>query len=380
MSPPSPPPAVPAEVRDLLALHHIDGLGPQRIAALLERFGTARRALEASATELREVDGIGKELSAALAGAGAIDVGPEVERIAREGVCLLARNQPGYPAWLASIPAAPWLLYVRGSIVPADERAVALVGTRHPTAYGRKVARTLAEGLAREGVTVVSGLARGIDGIAHQGALDAGGRTLAVLAGGLLRLYPPEHKELAAQVVGSGALVTESALGHEPLAGLFPARNRIISGLSRVVVIVQAPVKSGALITAERAGDQGRTVMAVPGPIDDQACEGCNRLIRDGAVLCGGVRDILEELDGVSAAAAAVQAEIRQVTAAPAGPPPGLDETQRKVWEALGEGPRSIDALARQLALGAGPLAVLLMGMQMKRLVRQLPGNRYERG
>jgi DNA processing protein len=266
-------------------------------------------------------------------------------------------------------------LYLRGDLAPADERAVALVGTRTPDAAGQRIARCLAEGLARAGVTVVSGLARGIDSTAHRGALGGGGRTIAVLAGGLARIYPPEHRDLAEQVAGRGALVCESAMDQEPLKGLFPARNRIISGLSRVVVIVQADADSGSLITARHAGDQGRTVMAVPGPIEGTLHDGCHRLLRDGAVLCRGVDDILEELDGVSAT---VQ---RPAPASPAAPavPPGLDEAQRRVWELLGGGPRAIDEIARQLALGVPQLSGVLLGLEMRRVVRRLPGNRYER-
>jgi DNA processing protein len=370
------------EVQALLALQLADGLGPVRIAALLERFGAARRALVASQAELLQVPGIGAQLSAGLPSLFRnLDVPSEVRRIEAAGVGLLALGQPGYPAGLADLPAAPRLLFVKGNILPEDARAVALVGTRHPTAYGRKVAKALAEGLARAGVVVVSGLARGIDGIAHRGALDGAGRTLAVLAGGLSRIYPPEHRALADEVASRGALVAESAMLQEPTKGLFPARNRIISGLSRVVVIVQAAAKSGALITAEHAADQGRTVMAVPGTIDDEACVGCNALIRDGAVLCRSVHDVLEELDGVSAVASRRKAE-DAAAAKPlglGGPPEGLDGEQGRVWEALAAGSRSIDELAQGLAMTAPALAGVLLLMEMKKVVRRLPGNRYER-
>src|SRR5207248_2169597 len=171
------------------------------------------------------------------------------------------------------------------------------------------------------------------DGCAHRGALQAGGRTLAVLAGGLSRIYPPEHKELARQVAGAGALLSEAAMGMEPMAGMFPARNRIISGLSRAVVIVEAAEKSGALITASHAAEQGRPVFAVPGPIDSPASGGTNELLREGAVLCRGAADVLEELEGVSA----VASPGGKTAAAPATPPPGLDAEQLRVWEALAE-------------------------------------------
>ena len=181
---------------------------------------------------------------------------------------LLVKDATDYPASIGSIPDPPLLLYIRGELTPADAVAVAMVGSRQCTDYGRRIAARLAGGLARAGATVISGLARGIDGVAHRAALEAKGRTVAVLAGGLSRIYPPEHKDLADQVAASGALLTESSMAQEPLPGLFPARNRLISGLSRVVIVVEAGEGSGALHTAHHAAEQGRTVMAVPGPVD----------------------------------------------------------------------------------------------------------------
>jgi DNA processing protein len=313
-----------------------------------------------------------------------VDVTAELARVERAGVWLAARGGPDYPAALADLPGAPALLYVRGTLSAADARAVALVGSRRCSDYGRRVAARLAAGLARAGVTVVSGLARGIDGVAHKQALAAGGRTLAVLAGGLGRIYPPEHTPLADEVARSGALVSEASMGQEPLAGLFPVRNRIISGLSRAVVVVEAPARSGALITAEHAAEQGRSVLAVPGLVDGEGSAGCHELIRQGAVLCRGVEDVLEEVDGVSAREVAARAEARrqgegQPAAAPAGPPLGLDEGQRRVWEFLSGGTRSVDELAQHLGVGVPQLSGVLMSLEMKRVVRRLPGNRYER-
>jgi DNA processing protein len=379
------PEPISAELRDLLTLHLTPGLGPQRIAALLERFGSAGRALRASTAELLEMPSIGGKLAQELVRArGEVDVAAELARVERAGVWLTARGGPGYPAPLTDLPGAPALLYVRGTLTAADARAVALVGSRRCSDYGRRVAARLAAGLARAGVTVVSGLARGIDGVAHKQALAAGGRTLAVLAGGLGRIYPPEHASLADEVAGCGALVSEASMGQEPLAGLFPVRNRIISGLSRAVVVVEAPARSGALITAEHAAEQGRTVLAVPGLVDAEGNAGCHDLIRQGAVLCRGVEDVLEEVDGVSAREMAARTEAKRAgaapaNAAPAGPPPGLDEGQRRVWEFLGGGARSVDELAQALGLGVPQLSGVLMNLEMKRAVRRLPGNRYER-
>jgi DNA processing protein len=370
---------VSAEVRDLLALHLVPGLGPRRTSALLHHFGSAGAALRAGADRLLHVPGIGDTLARELPPAmAAADVDAELALIEKSGVQLLAINTPSYPASVAAIPDPPHLLYLRGTLTDADARAVALVGSRRCTTYGRRMAERLASGLARAGVTVISGLARGIDGIAHQAALDAGGRTHAVLAGGLSRIYPPEHADLARAVEASGGLLTESHMGQSPEAGLFPARNRIISGLSQVIVIVEAPEKSGALITAEHALDQGRTVMAVPGPADVPTSGGCHSLLRQGAVLCRSADDVLEELHGVSAMALAAK-DSAVPPPAPSGPPPGLDETQRRIWDFLGSSPHSVDEMAQQLALPVQQLTTTLLMLEMKKVVRRLPGNRYER-
>lgn len=286
-----------AEMRDLLALHLVPGLGPRLTAALLERFGSAAAVLQAHDEQLREVPHIGAKLAHDIRQAlSRIDVEAELARIARFDIHLHVLGTPEYPASLATIVDPPHLLYVRGTLIVSDANAVALVGSRHCTAYGKRVAERLATGLARAGFTVISGLARGIDGVAHQAALKAGGRTLAVLAGGLSRIYPPEHAKLALEVQAAGALISEAAMELEPMAGMFPARNRLISGMSRGVVIVEAAERSGALITATHAADQGRPVFAVPGPIDSPASSGTNALIRKGAILVRGVEDILDGL------------------------------------------------------------------------------------
>jgi DNA processing protein len=360
----------------LLALHLTPGLGPIRIAALIEHFGSAAAARAATASALQNVPGIGSQLSSQLAQQlPNVDIDTEIARAARAGARILALGTPDYPPHLATIPAAPPILYALGGLTAGDERGVSLVGTRNPNAYGKRVAKQLAEGLARAGVTVVSGMARGVDGIAHRAALDAGGRTVAVLGSGLSRLYPPEHAALAEAIAKSGAVVSECFMEEGPSKGSFPARNRII-------VIVQAPRESGALITATHAAEQGKTVLAVPGPIDDDAQAGCLHLLRQGAVLCRGVDDILEELDGVSAqAVASVQRNLFDAPepACVAGPPPGMDAVQMRVWDFLEGGARSVDEVARHVAIAIPALSGVLMMMEMNRAVRRLPGNRYER-
>jgi len=366
------------EVRDLLTLSLVPGIGPRLTAALLERFGSAAAALHASAAQLCEVPYISPRLAELLTQAlTRSDATAELERLDRHGVRLIALGTPEYPPALANIPDPPHLLYVRGTLTAADAKAVALVGSRHCTDYGRRVAARLSAGLARAGVTVISGLARGIDGVAHRAVLQAGGRTLAVLAGGLSRIYPPEHADLAREVEASGAVLTESKMEQEPLAGLFPVRNRIISGLSRAVVLIEAAQKSGALITASHAAEQGRTVMAVPGPVDAASSGGTHELIRKGAILCRGVEDILEELHGVSAMAGTEKRDA-SAPAVPSGPPPGLDDAQRRIWDMLTEACH-LDQLVQRLGLAVPQVSGALMMLEMKKVVRRLPGNRYER-
>lgn len=358
------------EVRDLLALHLVPGLGPKLTLALLHHFGSAKDARLATAGDLRSVPHIGAKLSEELALAlGRVDVDAELELMDRQGVHLLALGLPDYPPSLAEITDAPQLLYVRGRIDPADQNAIALVGSRQCTAYGRRVADKLASGLVHAGFTINSGLARGIDGVVHRAALEAGGRTLAVLAGGLSKIYPPEHADLARAVEAQGALITESAMKMEPMAAMFPARNRLISGLSRGVVIIEAAERSGALITARHAAEQGREVFAVPGPVDSPASAGTLLLIRQGAKLVRGVDDILEELGGKPSAQPAMTAS----------KPPELEADQLRIWEFLAEQTRHVDDIARHLGLASGDLGGLLMRMELKKIIRRLPGNQYER-
>jgi DNA processing protein len=369
--------SLPSDLHDLLVLQLVPGIGPRLTAALLERFGSAGNALRASADELAEIPYLSARLAQDLTKAfETVDVGSEIERLERFGVRLVALGTPEYPATLATIPDPPHLLYVRGNLNAADANAVALVGSRSCSDYGKRVANRLATGLVRAGMTVVSGLARGIDGVAHRAALQAGGRTLAVLAGGLSRIYPPEHKGLADEVAASGALLTEARMSQEPLAGLFPVRNRIISGLCRAIVLVEAAEKSGALITATHAAEQGRSVLAVPGAIDSAASGGTHELIRKGAILCRGVEDILEEIHGVSELA---PPEESKAPPSSPGPPPGLEEGERRVWDFLADGPHHLDEIVQNLKLSVPQATTTLVRLEMKKIVRRLPGNRYER-
>ncbi|HUR55394.1 MAG TPA: DNA-processing protein DprA [Gemmataceae bacterium] len=379
------PPA--PDVLDHLALALVPGLGPKLTAALLERFGSAAAARRATAAELRDIPHIGDRTADAFAATlRNVDLEPELRLLERHGVRVVPRGFPGFPPSVAGLVNPPGLLYFRGEWTEADAGAVAIVGSRACTGYGKKLAEQIARGLARAGLTGVSGLARGIDGCAPRGALDAGGRTVAVLAGGLSKIYPPEHADLAEQVAKQGGLVTETPMTVEPQPGMFPARNRIISGLSRAVVVIEANAKSGALITARHAAEQGREVFAVPGAADSSASAGCLELIRSGARLVRSADDILEDLRGIAAPEYAKQESgvRRQESAKPqqpeplTAPMPVLDVVQQRVFDALAAR-RHGDELTRELALPVSELSRVLMQLEMKRLVRKLPGNFYER-
>ena len=380
---------------DHLALALVPGLGPKLTAALLERFGSPAAALRATAAELLEIPHIGEKMAGSLSAAmRTVDIGPELDLLTRHGVRLVPLGWAGYPPPLASVVAPPPLLYFRGAWTEVDTNAIGIVGSRAFTAYGRKMAEQLARDLVRAGFTIVSGLARGIDGVAHRAALDAGGRTIAVLAGGLSSIYPPEHTDLADAVAKQGAVVTETPMAVAPQPGMFPARNRIISGLSRAVIVVEANAKSGALITATHAGEQGREVFAVPGAADSPASAGCLELIRKGARLIRNADDVLEDLKGISVAdyngppsggrkppvlaPQASEQKDKHEPDAPRPPLPVLDATQQRVFDALAS-KRHADELARELGLSAGDLARTLMQLELKKVVRRLPGNFYER-
>ena len=400
-------PDFPDEINDHLALALVPGLGPKLTAAVLAAFGSPAAARRATAAQLRGIPHVGGKTAESFAAAlRAVDIEPELRLLGRHGVRPVPLGFPGYPPPLAGVTSPPPLLYFRGEWVDADANAVGIVGSRACTGYGRKVTEQIARGLARAGVTVVSGLARGIDGVAHRAALDAGGRTVAVLAGGLSVIYPPEHAGLADDVAAGGALLTETPMTVAPQPGMFPARNRIISALSRAVVVVEANVRSGALITARHALEQGREVYAVPGQVDSPASAGCLELIRNGARLVRSADDILDDLKGIATAEYGEQGrgaggKGREQSSKsnlfpdetppnlapgpsplaptpPPDPPPTLDPLQQRVFDLLASR-RLGDDLAREAGVAVGDLSRTLMQLELKRLVRRLPGNYYER-
>ncbi len=366
------------EERDWLALHLVPGIGPKLSAALLRCFGTSAAVAAASPAELLEIPYLPATTAEALRNSlGSRDVDAELSLMEAHQVRLIRLGTPEYPPALATISVPPRFLYVRGAL-EKTAHAIAIVGSRQCTSYGRRIAERLAADLAQAGYTVVSGLARGIDACAHRGALSAQGRTVAVLAGGLSRIYPPEHGELADEVAASGALLTESAMRMEPMAGMFPARNRIISGLCRAVVLVEANEKSGALITARHAAEQGREVFAVPGPVDNSASAGTLKLLREGAKLIRHARDLLDDLQTLAPLFDPVPDNAAIAPPVAAQAPVGLDGLQMKIWDGLNES-RTVDDLARHVELSVAALSGVLMTLELKKVIRRLPGNMYER-
>lgn len=355
-----------------VAWARVPGIGPARLRLLARAFGTLKAAWNGRSLDLRSAGLDERTTASAIKAFGVLDPAAEWERTVQAGITVLTWNDEEYPDRLRSIAAAPALLYVRGEMTPDDGLSVAIVGTRRATAYGREVTHRLATDLAALGVTVISGLAKGIDGIAHDRTLAAGGRTIAVLGHGLHTIYPPEHKSLAARIAdGHGALVTEYPPGAPIDPGNFPARNRIISGLALGVVIVEADRKSGAMITADFAADQGREVFAVPGSILGPMSEGCNALIKDGARLVTGVDDILADL----------RLEIRREQhatqrALPTLPGvPGADV----LLGALGAEPCHIDDLCRACGLPISDVNGLLVQLQLTGAVRPAGPQLYVR-
>jgi DNA processing protein len=381
---------LPDSLRGHLALALVPGLGPKLTRAVLERFGSPANVLQATAQELESVPMVGAKLAQKfVSGFRLIDLNREWQLILQHKVHVAVKGEASYPDRLNTIDDAPQLLYMRGRFVDADRTAVGIVGSRGCTSYGRRIAERIAAGLVRAGVTVVSGLARGIDGAAHRGAIESGGRTIAVLANGLSTIYPPEHADLAKSVEENGVVLTETPMSVDPQPGMFPARNRIISALSRAIVVVEANERSGALITATHAAEQGREIFVVPGNVDSPASAGCLELIRKGARVVRSAEDILEDLQGLSLPdpppnrTRSVQPSLpfaseTKVIAAPTGPPPGLDEKSLSIWNSLAE-PKHADNLARELGFSSAELTRALMTLELKKIIRRLPGNHYER-
>jgi len=350
-----------------VAWSRIRGIGPAKFERILSIFGSAEAAWTANDLQLRQV-GLDDALrESVLRQRLAIDPDREYERLDKLVVTALMPSDAQYPTLLRKIPNAPFVLYVRGTLLPADEASVAIVGTRKVSTYGRQVTARLTRELVEQGLTIISGLAHGVDAIAHVTALDAGGRTIAVLGCGVDIVYPPDHNKLAARIIEQGAIISDFPLGVQPESAHFPARNRIISGIAGAVLVTEAPEKSGALITANIANEQhGREVMAVPGNIYSNTSKGCNRLIQDGAHCVTSAKDVIEQLNVYLLPQQLIMREVLPA-----------NETEAIVLKFLRETNGHVDDLSRELAMPASEISSVLMMMEIKGLVKNLGSMTY---
>jgi len=353
-----------------IGLKAVAGVGNVTFRRLLERFDSPQAVLSAAPNELAAVRAVSPAVVDGIrGGAWQRFAEQECQRLRASGARLMTFTAADYPKSLFEIPDPPPFLYVRGELQPCQS-AIAIVGSRRATSYGLLTASRLAEGLARHGMIVVSGMARGVDTAAHKGALLAGGLTIAVLGCGVDKIYPPENRKLYDEMAEKGCLVSEFPLGTLPLAENFPRRNRIISGLSRGVLVVEAAENSGSLITAQYALEQGRDVFAVPGNVSFASNRGSNRLIKQGAKLVDCIEDILEELPGNRASASGETVEI---------PPRSFALTPKEaaIYELLARSPLHIDDIINQTELTAGEVSSMLLHLELKGAVTPLPGTHY---
>lgn len=370
------PPAFqhPAQRAELL-LALVPDVGPLLRSRLLETFGNAQNVLETSADQLRGVSGIGPKIADQIVRAHQlVDLDAIEQTVRKHGLSLLLESDPHYPRLLREIPDPPGVLFLNGTLLPVDQLAIAIVGTRRASRYGIAQTERLAAGLARAGVTIVSGMARGIDAAAHRGALAANGRTLAVSASGVLKPYPPEHADLARQIAASGAVLGESPPEAPPLKGMFPQRNRIISGLAMGTLVVEAGDRSGALITARLAMEQGRDVFAMPGQIDNPTARGPHRLISDGAKLTTCVDDILESLGPLVEQTAMPDGRIIRSPAELQ-----LNEIEQRILQAIPPEGVRMDDVALSCGLPVQRVLAVATVLEARRLVRKTGGSRVAR-
>ena len=344
----------------------VKGIGAVRFKALLDYFGDARTAWQASPQALQAAGLSPKLVKNLLKIRSQVSLELVWERMQTQGINILTWEDENYPRRLKDIDQPPPVLYLRGDLTPGDEWAVAIVGTRRITSYGRQVTEEVASTLARNGVTVVSGLARGVDAVAHQAALNAGGRTLAVLGNGVDRIYPPENRRLAEQIISQGALISDYPLGTPPAGTNFPPRNRIISGLALAVVVVEAGLDSGALITSTFAAEQGRDVFAVPGSILAHQSKGTNRLIQDGAHPLLDPQEILEVLN-LTMVTEHRSARLVLPT----------DSTEAQLLQILSSEPLHVDDIHAKTDMPIEKVSATLAMMELKGMVRQVGGMHY---
>ena len=355
-----------------IALNMLPTMGPVRLRNLLSVFGTPEQVLAAKREQLRKVEGVGNEVAEQISNwESIVDLPAELQRIRDFGAAVITQNAPEYPKSLREIHSPPIVLYVWGEIQPRDHHAIGVIGARRTTHYGMESAKKLSYQIAYAGLTVVSGLARGIDTAAHQGAIAAKGRTIAVIGSGLLEIYPPENRALAEKIHnGNGAVVSEFSMQIQPDRQTFPMRNRIISGWSHGILVVEAGLNSGALITASQAIEQGRSVYAVPGHINAPSAMGSNRLIQQGAKLVMSASDILDDLE-------VLLPEARPSPDAAARPLPELSSDERRVYDAIEAAETPIDEIAAKCDLPSGTVSSTLLRLELKRLVKQWPGKYF---
>ncbi len=350
-----------------LGFNLVKGIGPSRLAILLERFGSIQTAWRAPIIELSALGIDQRSIRSLEETRSEVNLDDELAKVNRAGIKLLTWESPGYPRYLREIPNAPPLLYIMGELISADQWALAVVGTRRLTAYGRQITRELVSGLVRHQVTIISGLAKGIDAEAHRVALESGGRTIAVLGSGMDRIYPSVNRKIAGQIVKDrGAILTDYSLGTAPEAKNFPPRNRIISGLAMGVLVIEAGERSGALITAAFGLEQDREIFAVPGNINSLASRGTNRLIQQGAKLVQSVEDILEELN-----LAMIPERLKAEKILPDTPEEAL------ILDHLSRQPQHIDELTNQVELPAALVSSTLTMMELKGMVQQVGAMNY---
>jgi DNA processing protein len=349
-----------------IALNTVVTVGGRRFADLMCRFGSACAIIRAKEEELRQVKGIGKETARRIRTLrDGKTVSREIQKAEELGVRIATWNDPSYPAALLNMAYPPPALYILGEALPSDAFSIAIVGSRKPSYYGRRVAGLLSKHAVEEGLAVVSGMARGIDSAAHEGALAGGGRTIAVLGSGIDVIYPPENRNLAKRIADNGAVVSEFSFGSCPFPQNFPRRNRVISGLALGVVIVQAGETSGALITADFALEQGKEVFAVPGEIGNPLSRGTHNLIRQGARLVEGIDDVLEEL-GIPAT--------REHDLAHNSSQLSLSSRERKVLAQLGFSPMSTDDIVVATGFIASAVTSALVSLELKGIVTRVTG------
>ncbi|MEO1528802.1 MAG: DNA-processing protein DprA [Planctomycetota bacterium] len=367
--------AAETSLETILRLSMLPGLGPRTLTALLETFGDASEALAASEDQLSSVPGVGPKLVHTIRTASHhVDTDTILNWCRDNGCDILVKGSADYPKTLLDLCDAPPILFARGKLIHTDRLAVAIVGTRHATSYGTRQTDRIAYGLAKAGVTVVSGLARGVDGAAHRAALNAEGRTIAVLGGGIGEMYPAEHAQLAEEASQHGAVLSEYAPTAKPRGGMFPQRNRLIAALALATLVIEAPDRSGSLITARLAGELNRDVLALPGQVSSRASQGTNQLIREGATLVRGVEDILEALGPM---ASSIKTDDGHEVRNPAEL--NLNDLERKVLAAIEATSTPIDQVIASSELAAHQVIATISVLEMRRLVRRLSGQYVSR-